>query len=85
MMRHKAAEERMGHSRECRCIMGFIFAFVIIAGIIAAFGIFSALTENAVVCEVFELVKNALSCVCRVLLTVIMLPAWAVWTLVSKL
>ena len=85
LLRGIAAKERTGHSKGCRCVMGFIFAFITVAGIIAAFGIFSALFENAVVCELFDLAKNALCAAGRFLLNVIMFPAWAVWTIVSRL
>ena len=65
--------------------MSFIFAFVIIAGIIAALAVFSALFENAVVCELIDLARGALCAAGRFILNLIMLPAWFVWTVFSRL
>ena len=65
--------------------MNFIYAFIIIFAVITGLALFSALAENAYVCEAFDVIKRHTSGVLRVLLAVIMLPAYAVWSLSSKL
>ena len=65
--------------------MTFIYAFIIIMGIIGGLALCSALAENAYVCEFFAGAKRVVLFIGKALLSIIMLPAYAVWSIAMRL
>ena len=65
--------------------MTFIYVFFIVMAIIGGLALCSALVENAFVCEFFDGAKRVVCFIGKAVLSVIMLPAWALWSIAARL